>query len=122
LLDFCVGNSLFVSVSFAIISALIASILSVSIANALRVSVFIESGFLDVAWPRVIFQVNFNIFIGNLLIQEFISIDFIVSGLVLAVFISASPIGSEFIDASLVGCGRVNGGLLLAVVDPAISW
>jgi hypothetical protein len=57
-----------------------------------------------------------------LLIQEFISIDFIVSGLVLAVFISASPIGSKFIDAGLVGCGRVNGGLLASVVDPAISW
>jgi len=54
--------------------------------------------------------------------QEFISIDFIVTGLVLAVFISASPIGSKFIDAGLVGCGRVNGGLLVAVVDPAISW
>ena len=62
MLDFCVGNSLFVSVSIAIISILIASILSVSIANALRVSVLNESGFLDVAWPMVIFQVNFNIF------------------------------------------------------------
>jgi hypothetical protein len=53
---------------------------------------------------------------------EFISIDFIVSGLILAVLINASPIGSKFIDAGLVGCGRVNDGLLVAVVDPAISW
>ena len=56
---------MFVSVSIAIISILITSILSVSIANALRVSVLIESGFLGVAWPRVIFQVNFNIFYGE---------------------------------------------------------
>jgi hypothetical protein len=72
LLDFCVGNSLFISVSIAIISILISSILSVSIANllfvsvsianALRVSVLIESGFLDVAWSRVIFRINCNIF------------------------------------------------------------
>jgi hypothetical protein len=42
--------------------------------------------------------------------------------LLVAVFISASSIGSKFINAGLVGCGRVNGGLLVAVNDAAISW